>query len=155
MAGEPWLQDDHLPALFGGRIVIGYEQNDGMGFGQPSKFLLLGTIALAVAALVLYVGLARRHYRMPLSGEVGISLLVSGLLGILLDRVLLGSVVDFVGIDLLGWGHMFYNVADLSAIAAAPIVVLGVVQSWDRVRDGSAQPPATVPAGASAPPSGH
>ena len=86
------------------------------------------------------VRLVRRRYCMPVSAETGLALLTGGLLGILLDRALLGCVVDFVGIDLCGWGHMFYNVADLAAIAAAPFVVLGVVQSWDWIRDGDAHP---------------
>jgi ankyrin repeat protein/lipoprotein signal peptidase len=113
-------------ALLGGWVQICYAQNRGFGFGGSSSYLLVITAICAVALLVLGRRLLRIGYRMSALTETGCALLAGGLLGILLDRVRLGYVVDFLE---FGRGANFtYNIADLVGFAGLALLAARGIQ---------------------------
>ncbi len=74
----------------------------------------------------LYERLLKRGYRMSTIAELALAMMVGGYLAILLDRVRLGFVVDFLE---FGRASAFvYNVADLAVFAALALLVVRVVQ---------------------------
>ena len=91
--GEHWAEG---ASYLGGRLLIGYDRNDALGFDASFPFLLLSTLALVLLLCVLYQRLGRAHYRMSTLMEIGLALIVGGLLGILLDRLRLKYVIDFL-----------------------------------------------------------
>jgi ankyrin repeat protein/lipoprotein signal peptidase len=113
-------------ALLGGWVQICYAQNRGFGFGGSSSYLLVITAICAAALLVLGRRLLRIGYRMSALTETGCALLAGGLLGILLDRVRLGYVVDFLE---FGRGANFtYNIADLVGFAGLALLAARGIQ---------------------------
>jgi signal peptidase II len=117
---SPHLQYHRL-ALLNGWMRITYAQNWEQGFGGNGPYLLL-TTALCVAALyLLYERLLKARYRMSPLAELAVALMVGGYLGILLDRVRLGFVVDFLE---FGRASAFvYNIADLAVFVALALLV--------------------------------
>lgn len=103
------LYQDH--SFLRGWLHLAYCQNDSLGFAVSFPFLLLSTLVFVLLLAVLYQRLGRAHYRMSLVMELGLALMVGGLLGILLDRLRLRYVVDFLefGRD----ANYVYNLADL------------------------------------------
>ncbi|HWQ03035.1 MAG TPA: signal peptidase II, partial [Candidatus Nitrosotenuis sp.] len=84
--------------------------------------------ALLAVALLVWVLATRRAG--GARAEIGLTLLLGGALGNLADRILRGSVVDFVDAH---WGEYHwpaFNVAD-SAITIGAIIVI-----WDLLFDG-------------------
>ena len=65
-----------------------------------------------------------------------LSLILSGALGNLIDRVMLGYVVDFLDFHVAGWHWPAFNVAD-SAITLGAVLV-----AWDGFRPGAKNDPA-------------
>jgi len=96
-------------------ISLVYSRNRGVAFGlQPgSNVAVTAIIALALAALVVYFV---RHRSDPWMW-LPTGMLFGGAIGNLIDRIRLGSVVDFVKLP-LGWPP--FNIADAS-------ITLGVV----------------------------
>ncbi len=117
---SPNLQYNRV-SLLKGWMRITYAQNWEQGFGGNVPYLLL-TTALCVAALYfLYERLLKARYRMSPLAELAVALMVGGYMGILLDRVRLGFVVDFLE---FGQASAFvYNIADLAVFVALALLV--------------------------------
>jgi len=101
----------HTYLMPGGLLGIKYYHNEALGFEEPFPALLASTLLLACFLVMLYRRLERTEYRLALATEVGGALVLGGLMGILLDRVRLGYVVDYILI-----GRLIYNLADMMTI---------------------------------------
>lgn len=119
------LDTRHL-SLFRGAIRITYLRNREQGFGGDISYLLFLTALCVAALLFLYYRLDRMNYRMSQLAEVGFAIMIGGYLGILLDRILLGSVIDFI--EFGRHSPFVYNLADLAIILAMGLLSLRVVR---------------------------
>jgi len=106
-------------------------RNTGAAFGLLNaadfrfKTVLIGVIA--VAALVgvgIYAASLARH---EIMARVGLALIIGGAAGNLIDRVVIGSVVDFV--DVYWRTHHFwaFNVADSAITVGAAVMILDML----------------------------
>jgi signal peptidase II len=123
----------HGLALLGGWLRVSYAENWEQGFGGNFPHLLLVTAVCVVALFLLYERLAHTPYRMSVLAELGCALMIGGYLGILLDRIRLGFVVDFLEI---GPASPFvYNIADLAVFAAVALLIVRGLQYLKEVRE--------------------
>jgi signal peptidase II len=106
-------------------------ENNGVAFGYfndtalPFKGGL--TSALAIIALI-GIGLYARHIRREeLMARIGLSLILGGAVGNLLDRLRVGYVDDFVDVYVRGWHFWAFNVADASITIGAILVFLDLL----------------------------
>lgn len=81
-------------------------------------------IAVAVVASVWVVWLLRRHPEQK-RFCLALSMILGGAVGNLIDRVLFGSVVDFVQVHYAGWFFPAFNVADSAITCGAGVLI------WD------------------------
>lgn len=114
-----------------GLMDFTHVQNTGAAFGifNASDFpLKTGLIAaIAVAALVgvgMYAASLARH---EIIARVGLALIIGGAASNLIDRVAIGSVVDFV--DVYWRTHHFwaFNVADSAITVGAAVMILDML----------------------------
>ena len=94
-------------------------QNEGSAFGMfrslgNTFFILISAAALIFMAWIIAAG--KEDYRL-------FSLLAGGALGNLIDRIMLGHVVDFIDITVSGFHWPAFNVAD-SALSAGIFFLL-------------------------------
>lgn len=87
-------------------------------------------IAIAVVASVWVVWLLHKHPRQTLFC-LALSLILGGAIGNVIDRILVGSVVDFLDFHAGGWHWPAFNVAD-SAITCGAVLLV-----WESVRPAS------------------
>lgn len=84
-------------------------------------------IAIALAASVWIVYLLVRHPR-ELLFALALTLVLAGAVGNLIDRILVGAVVDFLDFHAFGYHWPAFNVAD-SAITCGAVLL-----AWDALR---------------------
>ena len=84
-------------------------------------FNTISTIAVIGMLAVLFLG----HMETKLSG-IGLSMMVSGGIGNMIDRVAFGEVVDFIDFSDIGFSAIF-NVADSIVCIGAGILVLALI----------------------------
>jgi signal peptidase II len=112
--------------LVPGLVDLAHVRNEGVAFGLfngsslPHKWIL--TTALALAALI-GISYYARHLR---GGEkiarIGLSMILGGALGNLIDRLWAGYVLDFVDVYWRQWHFWAFNVADACISIGAVLV---------------------------------
>ncbi len=119
-----WGQSMDLASWLAPILRLTYVTNTGVAFGLLQGF---GDLFLIVAVVV--VGLLLIYYRQIPQGQVllriALGLQLGGAMGNLVDRIVRGSVVDFI--DLNFWPMQewpIFNLADASIVAGVGLLVL-------------------------------
>jgi len=114
-------------AIVPGFLNFTHVRNTGAAYGFleftdfPMKALLLTAVAAALLiAVVFYAATLTADQRLA---RIGVALVIGGALGNLVDRLVLGSVVDFVDVYWRTYHFWAFNVAD-SAITVGVVVLL-------------------------------
>jgi signal peptidase II len=111
-----------IPGFFNILLV----ENRGMAFGilnqtKPgyAHIFLLSTTIAAIGVIIFFFWAKRNHIWLT----IGLSLILGGALGNLIDRIQLGYVVDFLDFFFIGYHWPAFNMAD-SAVTAGTIWLL-------------------------------
>jgi signal peptidase II len=114
--------------------------NTGISFsfmeGMPAW--VLAALALGVTVFILW--LAVRSEPRQIFARLGFALIIGGAIGNLIDRVMLGHVVDYVYFHTPVWSFAVFNLADACITVGAVLVILQEVIDWRR-----GSPEATTP----------
>ncbi len=123
------LGDSH--PVISGLLNFTHVQNTGAAFGLlndvdfPFKSIVMIAIAglalLAIAAYATQLGFEDRLARL------GLALILGGALGNLIDRAMVGHVVDFVDVYWRGVHFWAFNVADAAITVGAIFVILDML----------------------------
>lgn len=105
---------------------ITYLRNRGAAFGifADSTFRLPFFILVAFVALVFILYMVRKLSDQQKLSAVALSLIFSGALGNLIDRVRLGEVTDFLDVYWRGHHWPAFNIADSAICAGVVLFVL-------------------------------
>ena len=118
-------------------LNLKYVQNRGAAFGMLSDqrwvFIVVSTLAIVGFSLYLYLG----HAQSTLYG-VSLSMVISGGIGNMIDRLALGFVVDFIQFEFVkypvfGEGEVFwrtfpvFNGADSLVCVGAGLLILALI----------------------------
>ena len=94
----------------------------GNNLPQPFKLILLGILPLAALCIALVYVLIRQH--IPRLRIIGICFLIGGGIGNIVDRMIYGSVTDFLHIDLGFIQTGIFNMADVSIMTGILLILL-------------------------------
>ena len=120
--------------LWEGVLHLTYVENTGAAFGMLKNhrwvFLVFSTVAICALIVYLFRGVSYLSDKRedgtypPLEGIVGValSLIVSGGIGNMIDRVLLGYVVDFIDFRLINFA--VFNGADSFVCVGAALLAI-------------------------------
>ncbi len=110
--------------LIEGVLHLTYVENEGAAFGmladKPWIFITVSSVTIAVLAFLLYAG---RFSNLLYS--VSISLIISGGIGNMIDRLANGYVVDFVDFRLINFA--VFNTADIFVCVGAGLLILALI----------------------------
>jgi signal peptidase II len=127
-----------LPLYASRTIIPGFMDfthvpNSGIAYGFlqgvefPFKTVIIAMIAAtAMISVGIYAAGLARH---KLVARIGLALIIGGAAGNLIDRVIAGSVVDFVDVYWRTWHFWVFNVADSAisvGVAAMIVDMLGL-----------------------------
>ena len=108
-------------------------QNAGVAFGilndyqmnhQLKAVLTTALAGLALLGIGFYARHVHRHERMA---RAGLSLILGGAIGNLIDRLRMSYVLDYVDVYWRGWHFWAFNVADASITIGAVLVFLDLL----------------------------
>jgi signal peptidase II len=117
-----YMQVNESISVIKGIFHLTFRQNTGAGFGiLQNQNLVLIIISIVVMGFVIYYCLKSKEFYL----RILLSLLSGAIVGNLIDRILLGHVVDFI--DFRIWP--VFNIAD-SVITVS--VILLIVYLWKK-----------------------
>ena len=89
-----------------------YITNDGMAFGInfPFGYLIFTTISILLTAFLFWYLWSVRNHSIII--RLGIGLIIAGAIGNLIDRILLGEVIDFLDFMIGDFHWYVFNLAD-------------------------------------------
>lgn len=97
-----------------------YAKNIGAAFsifeGKSILFILIGLISL----FIIYYYIKKNNIN-----NIGYYLLFGGIIGNLIDRILFGYVIDFIGLEFGNYSFPIFNIADMAIVIGAVFVLLG------------------------------
>ena len=106
-------------------LHLTYAENRGAAFGILSNdrwvFMLFSSVM--IVALLVYLFYPKKQATQLFS--VGVAMVVSGGIGNMIDRVVLGYVVDFLNFELINFA--IFNVADSFVCVGAGLMVLSLI----------------------------
>ena len=108
-----------------------YVRNTGLAYGflnesnLPYKGVITSALAfIALGGIALYARQLQAHERWA---RLGLTLILGGAFGNLIDRIRLGYVVDFVDVYWQNWHFWAFNVADAAISVGAVFVFLDLL----------------------------
>ena len=114
-----------------GFVDFTHVRNSGAAFGIlnaaefPFKELVIALIATAALIGIGIYAASLAHHQ--LVARVGLALIIGGAAGNLIDRVVAGSVVDFVDVYWQSWHFWAFNVADSAITIGVAIMILDML----------------------------
>ena len=96
-----------------------FTKNNGAAFSMMSgrQFTLILIALFALIYIIYYI----KKYNVK---NIGYSFLVGGIIGNLLDRMIYGYVIDFIGIDIFKYHFPIFNIADIFIVVGAFLILL-------------------------------
>jgi signal peptidase II len=110
-----------------GFINITHQRNTGAAFSFLAgasgwqRYFFIGLASVVSAYIIYWLWSTRRDGQFVVSA--GLALVLGGAIGNVIDRMVLGSVVDFIQVLIAGWPFPSFNVAD-SAITVGAILLI-------------------------------
>lgn len=122
----PVLQAEGPMSFIPGIFRFEYTENSGMAWGWlQGKTLILTIFTVIACALMIYFIIAKRK-TMPTLIRAALTLILSGAVGNLFDRIFLGYVRDFIVFDF--WRSFpTFNFADSCVTVGAVMLFIGLV----------------------------
>ncbi len=143
-----WLIQKNIPygsevPIIPGFFSLVHVSNTGAAFsllqGNNLFFIVLGALALAVVFFLLIrdQGEADPSRRFHWTTKISFALLAAGILGNLIDRLVRGSVVDFLHFYIREYAWPSFNVADSCICIAAGLLILSSFRKQRTVTENS------------------
>lgn len=131
---QVYLAGNASKALIKNVFALTYVENRGAAFGilQDSRSVFIVLTAIILAA-VLYAAL--KYKKKPRVLNIGLSFLVGGAVGNLIDRIFLGYVVDFFDFCLIDFP--VFNVADVFVCIGAALAAWFFITYDEKKQKGS------------------
>jgi signal peptidase II len=126
---------ENIPVI-PGLLRIVHTENPGAAFGMLAEGnpMLRAAILIGVSSLVLIFVVSALWSKSgaysALSARFGLGLILGGAIGNLLDRIMRGTVTDFIEVFHGAWSFPAFNVAD-SAITVGAVVLIAEML-WPR-----------------------
>lgn len=113
--------------LWPGVVELTYVQNTGAAFSLFSAHTWILTVISALAALLIVVLLVRGYFKHPL-GQLALALVLAGAVGNLIDRALLGYVVDMFSLQFMHFA--IFNIADIGVVLGGVLLFVYLLFFW-------------------------
>jgi signal peptidase II len=110
--------------------------NTGVAFSMFASIGDVGLIAISAAVILFVLYLAARTSADQIIARTGFALIIGGAIGNIIDRALLGHVIDYVLFHTPVWSFAVFNLADALITVGAVLVIIEELLVWRKARRG-------------------
>ena len=102
---------------------ITYVKNEGAAWsilsGNRMLLVLLGLIAINVIYFLFIY-----NKKLTKKDEIFYGLLIGGIVGNMIDRVVYGSVIDYLDFNIFGYNYPIFNLADILIVTSVILILI-------------------------------
>lgn len=104
--------------------------NDGAAWSvfRGKQILLIVVAIIALVVLLLYQKLFVANRR----NTIAFSLIYGGLFGNMIDRIILGHVVDYLKVNIFGYEFPIFNLADITIVIGFGLLLYAIARGEDK-----------------------
>jgi len=106
---------------------INYVQNEGAAWGILSNMSIVLTIISALFIILLNKYINKQNNLNKLS-IISYGLLLGGVLGNLIDRILYNYVIDFLDFNIFGYNYPVFNIADIGIVIGCILLIINIIK---------------------------
>ncbi|WP_455682113.1 signal peptidase II [Thomasclavelia sp.] len=103
-----------------------YAHNTGVAWGMLAGHLWLFIIVALVSAVLMIVFFKRTRKEEVLT-RFGLVLTFAGMIGNLIDRMVLGYVRDFIDVIILNYNFPIFNIADMAVVIGVALIIIEII----------------------------
>lgn len=109
-------------------FYFNYLENTGAAFGlfSGNRWILIVSSILGLYAIIKYFLLDENIRKTEV---IGYSLVIGGILGNLIDRVIYGHVIDFIDIRFGSYQFPLFNIADMCIVIGVAIILIWLLKN--------------------------
>jgi signal peptidase II len=127
---------DGILFTFGSWFSLVYVKNTGAAWGMMAgSGYILGALAIVALVAVYLLRKALQIKRAPM--QIAFGLLTAGIAGNMIDRLVLGYVVDFVDLNFGSYHFPAFNIADMGITIG--VVIYIIFSSFEGMKEGKKQ----------------
>lgn len=109
-------------------LNISYITNDGAAFNILSGNTIL-LIILAIFVIIYIIKNKKKHEKQE---KIMYEILIAGILGNLIDRIIRGSVVDYIAFKIFNIDMAVFNLADTYIVCSCIILLIMEALKWKK-----------------------
>lgn len=121
-----FIQEGKVIPLIGDFFSLTYVKNDGAAWN-----LFSGNRYFLIAVSLLFLYAAFKYFILDNSITkyefVGYGLIIGGVLGNLIDRIVSGNVVDYLSFHVFKYAYPVFNIADASIVIGTGLILLNTI----------------------------
>lgn len=103
-----------------------YAHNTGVAWGMLAGHLWLFIIVALVSAVLMIVFFKRTRKEEVLT-RFGLVLTFAGMIGNLIDRMVLGYVRDFIDVIIFNYNFPIFNIADMAVVIGVALIIIEII----------------------------
>jgi len=107
-------------------FYLTYVKNDGAAFSMFSGSRLF-LIAVAVIVLIILIRSIVVDKNIKKIDIISYSLILSGIIGNLIDRIYIGKVIDYLDFYIFGYNTAIFNFSDICIVVGGIIIIYNLV----------------------------
>lgn len=109
-------------------LNISYITNDGAAFNILSG----NTILLIILAIFVIIYIIKNKKKQEKQEKIMYEILIAGILGNLIDRIIRGSVVDYIAFKIFNIDMAIFNLADTYIVCSCIILLIMEALKWKK-----------------------
>lgn len=109
-------------------LNISYITNDGAAFNMLSG----NTILLIILAIFVIIYIIKNKKKQEKQEKIMYEILIAGILGNLIDRIIRGSVVDYIAFKIFNIDMAVFNLADTYIVCSCIILLIMEALKWKK-----------------------
>ena len=130
LMAESLLEVNHSVSIIKNFFSLTIVHNYGVSWGMLNgkRFLIIiGTIIVMITVYYLM-----KDYRNNIKNNIAFGLLIGGMLGNFLDRLVLGYVRDFLDFYIFKYNYPVFNIADICIVIGIILLIIATIKGEDK-----------------------
>lgn len=103
-----------------------YAHNTGVAWGMLAGHLWLFIIVALVSAVLMII-FFKRTKKEEILTRFGLVLTFAGMIGNLIDRMVLGYVRDFIDVIIFNYNFPIFNIADMAVVIGVALIIIEII----------------------------